>query len=164
MCTVDPRGSRMPNSPSSSANHRHVSPGDDPAVDRRRPGQAKEPPTTKLRRMPAVIALERLPVPALAIGPDGTILFANAAFAEMLGHTEHAILQLKFHEIFRHLPADRPAAAVMSSYADQLVELAHRDGFAVRASMSKSAMSRRDDDVALAVFHDLTTRLWTDKA
>jgi PAS domain S-box-containing protein len=114
--------------------------------------------------MPAVIALERLPVPALAIGPDGTILFANAAFAEMLGHTEHAVLQLKFHEIFRHLPADRPAAAVMRSYADRLVELAHRDGFAVRASMSKSAMSRRDDDVALAVFHDLTKRLWTDKA
>jgi PAS domain S-box-containing protein len=154
----------MPNSPRSSANHRYASPGDDPAVDRRLPGQAKEPPADKLRRMPAVIVLERLPVPTLAIGPDGTILFSNAAFAEMLGHTEHTVLQLKFHEIFRHLPADRPATAVMCSYADQLVELAHRDGFAVRASMSKSAMLRSDDDVALAVFHDLTTRLWTDKA
>jgi PAS domain S-box-containing protein len=164
MCTVDPRDSRMPNSPRSSANHRHVSPGDDPAMDRRRPGQAEQPSATKLRRMPAVVVLERLPVPVLAIDQDGTILFTNAAFAEMLGHTEHTVLQLKFHEIFRQLPADRPAAAVMRSYADQLVELAHRDGFGVRASMSKSAMLRRDDDIALAVFHDLTTRLWTDEA
>jgi PAS domain S-box-containing protein len=154
----------MPNSPRSSVNHWHVSPSDDPAVDRRRPGQAKEPPTTKLRRMPAVIVLERLPVPALAIGPDGTILFTNAAFAEMLGHTQQTVLQLKFHEIFRHLPADGSAAALMCSYADQLVELAHRDGFAVQASMSKSAMLRGDDDIALAVFRDLTTELWTDKA
>jgi PAS domain-containing protein len=154
----------MPNSPRSSANHRCISPGDDPAVDRRRPGQAEEPPATKLRRMPAVIVLERLPVPALAIGPDGTILFSNAAFAEMLGHTQHTVLQLKFHEIFRHLPAGRPASAVIRSYADQLVELAHRDGFAVRASMSKSAMLRGDDGIALAVFRDLTTQLWTDKA
>lgn len=154
----------MPNSPRSSANHRHVSPGDDPAMDRRRPGQAEETPATKLRRIPAVVVLERLPVPVLAIDQDGTILFTNAAFAEMLGHTEHTVLQLKFHEIFRQLPADGPAAAVMCSYADQLVELAHRDGFAVRASMSKSAMLRRDDDVAIAVFHDLTTRLWTDEA
>jgi PAS domain S-box-containing protein len=154
----------MPNSPRSSANHRHVSPGDDPAMDRRRPGQGEQPPAIKLRRIPAVVVLERLPVPVLAIDQDGTILFTNAAFAEMLGHTEHTVLQLKFHEIFRQLPADGPAAAVMCSYADQLVELAHRDGFAVRASMSKSAMLRRDDDVALAVFHDLTTRLWTDEA
>jgi PAS domain S-box-containing protein len=154
----------MPNSPRSSANHRHVSPGDDPAMDRRRPGQAEQPPANKLRRIPAVVVLKRLPVPVLAIDQDGTILFTNAAFAEMLGHTEDTVLQLKFHEIFRQLPADGPAAAVMCSYADQLVELAHRDGFAVRASMSKSAMLRRDDDVALAVFHDLTTRLWTDEA
>jgi PAS domain S-box-containing protein len=154
----------MPNSPRSSANDRRVSPGDDAAMDRRRPGQAEQPPATKLRRIPAVVVLERLPVPVLAIDQDGTILFTNAAFAEMLGHTEHTVLQLKFHEIFRQLPADGPAAAVMCSYADQLVELAHRDGFAVRASMSKSAMLRRDDDVALAVFHDLTRRLWTDEA
>lgn len=152
----------MSNSPRSSVDHRRVSPSVDPAADRRRPGQAEEPPAAKLRRMPAVIVLERLPVPALAIGPDGTILFTNAAFAEMLGHTEHTVLQLKFDEIFMRLPADQPAAAVMCSYADQLVELAHRDGFSVRASMSKSAMVRRDDDIALAVFHDLTTRLWND--
>jgi PAS domain S-box-containing protein len=133
-------------------------------MDRRRPGQAEQPPATKLHRIPAVVVLERLPVPVLAIDQDGTILFTNAAFAEMLGHTEDTVLQLKFHEIFRQLPADGPAAAVMCSYADQLVELAHRDGFAVRASMSKSAMLRSDDDVALAVFHDLTTRLWTDEA
>jgi hypothetical protein len=34
-----------------------------------------------LTRLPAVVALERLPIPALAIARDGIILFANPAFA-----------------------------------------------------------------------------------
>jgi PAS domain-containing protein len=37
-------------------------------------------------RHPAVVALERIPVPSLAIARDGIILFANTAFAEMVGY------------------------------------------------------------------------------
>lgn len=50
----------------------------------------------------------------------------------------------------------------MRAYGDQLVELAHHDGSTVRASMSKSAMLRYDDGVALVTFHDLTEKLWSD--
>lgn len=45
-------------------------------------------------------------------------------------------------------------------HAHQLVELVHRDGSTVRATMSPSALLRADDTVALASFHDRTEELW----
>jgi hypothetical protein len=39
-----------------------------------------------LTRLPAVVVLERLPVPSLVMARDGIILFANTAFAEMMSH------------------------------------------------------------------------------
>ena len=51
---------------------------------------------TLLRELPALVVLERFPVPVLAIAEDGTILFANGAFAEMLGYTSEDVLSLKF--------------------------------------------------------------------
>ena len=36
----------------------------------------------------------------------------------------------------------------------------HADGSVVRAKMSKSALMRDDDPLALATFHDLTEQLW----
>ena len=136
--------------------------GDDPVVDRRQPGQAWQSPSTKLRQMPVVVVLQRMPVPVLAIDEDGFILFANAAFTAMVGYTLDSILRLKFHQIVRNLPIGAPAATTMRAYGDQLVELAHHDGSTVLASMSKSAMLRYDDGVALVTFHDLTEKLWSD--
>jgi hypothetical protein len=49
------------------------------------------------------------------------------------------------------------------AHADLIVELVHRDGSTVRASMSKSALMRDDDQFALAVFQDLTEQLWVDE-
>jgi PAS domain-containing protein len=66
---------------------------------------------------------------------DGSILFANGVLAEMLGHTLDTLLLLTFHQLFHTLPADKSA-------------------------VSKSALLRGDDPVALVVFHDLTEKLW----
>ncbi len=136
--------------------HRFISAG-----DRRRSGWAEQSPAHHLQQMPAVTMLERMPFPALAIDVHGTVLFANAAFAAMLGHARHTIEQLTCHQIFRD-PIDGPAPAALRAYADRLVELAHRDGFTVLARTSKSALKRDDDDVALVIFEDVTEQLWTD--
>lgn len=116
-----------------------------------------------LEQLPALVVLERIPVPVLAIGPDGTILFANRAFADMLGHTTEALRSLKFNDIFHTIPPDKPPVSAIRAHADRLVELAHVDGSIVRARMSKSALMRDDDPVALATFHDLTEQLWIDE-
>ena len=51
----------------------------------------------------------------------------------------------------------------MRANAGLLVDLVHHDGSIVRARMSKSALLRGDDPVALATFEDLTEQLWADE-
>ncbi|HET7665324.1 MAG TPA: PAS domain-containing protein [Mycobacterium sp.] len=132
-------------------------------MERRRDGQDDKAPITLLKELPALVVLERFPVPVLAIAEDGTILFANEAFAEMLGYSADAVKALKFKEIFHTLPADESAVSVVRALANLIVELVHKDGSTVRARMSKSALLRGDDPVALATFQDLTERLWVDE-
>ena len=80
-----------------------------------------------LKELPALVVLERFPVPVLAIAEDGAILFANAAFAEMLGYAPDAVKSLKFRQIFHTLPADESAVSVVRAHADLIVELVHND-------------------------------------
>ncbi|WP_197514750.1 PAS domain-containing protein [Mycobacterium sp. 852013-50091_SCH5140682] len=118
---------------------------------------------TTLQQMPALVVLERFPVPVLAIAEDGSILFANTAFAEMLGHSAESVKAMKFAQIFHSLPDDESAVSVVRANAELVVDLVHQDRSIVRARMSKSALLRGDDPVALATFHDLTEQLWVDE-
>ena len=61
--------------------------GDGRHQERRRHPPAGQSPMDILRQLPALVVLQRMPVPVLAVGDDGTILFANAAFSQMLGHS-----------------------------------------------------------------------------
>lgn len=139
--------------------HRRLA-GDHPGVERRRSGQPGRSPLETLMQLPTLVLLERIPDPVLAVAHDGTILFANAAFCDMLGHTREAALSLDIQEIFPNLPEGELGFAAIGAYAGQLVELLHRDGYIVQASMSTSAMRRRDDTVALVTFKDHTEQLW----
>ena len=132
-------------------------------VERRRDGQDAQSPMAVLKELPALVVLERFPVPVLAITEDGTILFANKAFADMLGYSAKAVTALKFRQIFHTLPAEESAVSVVRAHADLIVELMHEDGSIVRARMSKSALLRGDDPVALATFQDLTEQLWVEE-
>jgi PAS domain S-box-containing protein len=129
-------------------------------VNRRRNGQDGQNPIAMLEQLPARIVLERMPVPVVAIGHDGSFLFANSAFAEMLGYTTETVLKLKFIEIFSAAPIDASPVSAVNAYANEIVTLMHADGSMVRAKMSKSALLREDDPLALATFEDLTEHLW----
>ncbi|CAN5126635.1 PAS domain-containing protein [soil metagenome] len=131
--------------------------------ERRSRETVSQSPIETLRQLPALVVLERFPVPVLAVAADGEILFANSAFAEMLGCSAEALQAKGFHEIFRTMPAEESAVDVLRAHADLIVELVHGDGTTVRANMSRSAVRRDDDDFVLAVFQDLTERLWVDE-
>jgi PAS domain S-box-containing protein len=96
----------------------------------------------------------------LAIAHDGSFLFTNTAFAEMVGREPDEVLSLGFHQIFHRAPASESLLTVVHALADMVVELAHKDGSVVRALMSRSAVMRADDQFALASFQDLTEQLW----
>ena len=110
--------------------------------------------------MPALVVLERIPVPVLAIAHDGGILFTNTAFAEMVGCEPDEVLSSRFDQVFRHAPVAESLLSVVHALANVVVELAHKDGSVVRAVMSRSALMRADDKFALAAFQDLTQQLW----
>ncbi|OBA79576.1 histidine kinase [Mycobacterium sp. 1164966.3] len=131
-------------------------------MERRRTWQQTESPMATLAQLPALVILERIPVPVLAIGGDGKILFTNTAFAEMVGCESEEVLSLRFHEIFHQAPVSESLLSVVHALANMVVELAHKDGSVVRALMSRSAVMRADDDFALATFQDLTEQLWED--
>ena len=132
-------------------------------VERRRNGQTSLSPMATLKQLPALVLLERIPVPVLAIAKDGALVFANSAFSEMVGRAPEDVVSLQFDEIF-HLPlSTESAVTVLQSLANEVVELAHRDGSSVRALMSRSALIRADDNIALATFQDLTEQLWLDE-
>ncbi|OBI89239.1 histidine kinase [Mycobacterium sp. 1245805.9] len=131
-------------------------------MERRRNPQSSEPLTT-LQQLPALVVLERIPVPVLAIGSDGGILFTNTAFAEMLGFEPDEVLSLRFQEIFHEAAESESLLSVVHALANMVVKLAHKDGSVVRALMSKSALLRADDQFVLAAFQDLTEQLWEDE-
>jgi PAS domain-containing protein len=116
-----------------------------------------------LTRLPAVVVLERIPVPSLAITRDGIILFANTAFAEMVGYQQDRLAGSAFAEIFYTVPAEIAAFSGVDALANLVVDLQHCEGWTVRARVSKSALVRHDDPVVLMTFDNLTEQLWVDK-
>jgi PAS domain S-box-containing protein len=129
-------------------------------IERRRPKPPDQLPIEALQEMPALVVLERLPAPALAVDRSGTILFANAGFCDMVGYSSEELLPTKFDEIFYSLPANDRWVVLVGTDDPRLVELRHKYGHSVWAAMSKSAMRRRDDTVALVTFDDRTEELW----
>jgi PAS domain S-box-containing protein len=132
-------------------------------TERRRNARSDDSPADILTRLPAVVMLERLPIPTLAIARDGIVLFANTAFAEMVGYEQDKLAGLAFSEIFHTVPAEVGALSGVDALANLVVELRHREGWTVRAKMSKSALKRSDDPVVLVTFENLTERLWVDE-
>jgi PAS domain S-box-containing protein len=135
----------------------------DRRMERRRNGGSGDSPMDILTRLPAVVMVERIPVPTLAVTRDGVILFANTAFAEMVGYGQDRLAGLALPEIFHTVPAGVGALSGVHALANLVVELRHSDGWMVRAKMSKSALKRSDDPVVLVTFENLTERLWTDE-
>ena len=131
-------------------------------VERRNAGSGGSPMDI-LTRLPAVVVMERIPVPSLAMARDGIILFANTAFAEMVGRDAEEVVSLRFHDIFYGASATESALSVVDGLANMVVELTHQDGSTVRALMSRSALRRSDDEIALATFQDLTEHLWVNE-
>jgi PAS domain S-box-containing protein len=129
-------------------------------VDRRRRPSHDESQMDTLRRLPAVRVLDQLPVPVVAVTEEGTVLFANDAMAEMLGLTRDELQAMNFQDVFETPLQSNSAVAELQRHANTLVKLSHADGSVVRAVMSRSALQRADDDIALVTFQDLTEQLW----
>jgi PAS domain-containing protein len=65
-------------------------------ADTRRAERRRRPPPTSpdeyLYALPALILLARIPIPMLATGLDGVVVYTNPAFATMLGHHPDTVM------------------------------------------------------------------------
>ncbi|UZG57240.1 PAS domain-containing protein [Rhodococcus opacus] len=128
--------------------------------ERRRP--TPETPLGYLEQLPALVLLERLPVPVLAVESDGTVVHANSAFEELLGYP---VASLRGHPVSELLALDdAPTGADAVEHLRESdtapVDLTHQDGSRVRALVSRPILRREDDPVTLVCFHDVTEQLW----
>ena len=107
LAVMMPRSCRAATVPSMSkaqllggGSHSHPGDGagtaDNRRVERRRNSTSDDAPMDILKKLPAVVVLERIPVPTIAITRDGTILFANTAFTEMVGYRQGSLARAGF--------------------------------------------------------------------
>jgi PAS domain-containing protein len=135
-------------------------------AERRRRGPRPSTPDKYLRALPTSVLLERLPVPMLATGLDGIVVYNNGAFATMLGHGADVRLSgyglpalLDGHSATP--PAD--CVATLRAANNVIVEWLHAEGFAVRSVISETLFFRATDEILLFGVTDLTELIWTTR-
>ncbi|MFH5208731.1 PAS domain S-box protein [Antrihabitans spumae] len=128
---------------------------------RERRGPHPDTPQGYLAQLPALVLLDRLPVPLLAVSYDGVIVHANPAFEEMLGYETTVLHDQPIETVMETADAPRTAtSSLMCGHRGRVITLRHVDGSAVRAVASESVLMRKDDPLSLVVFHDITEQLW----
>jgi PAS domain S-box-containing protein len=103
--------------------------------------------------------LEQHPAPVIALADSGAVLFANTAFAEILGCSRDAVSSMSYEEIVSALPTEEALFALARLRADTIGEMLPLDGSTFFVKMSKSAIMRGVDSVAIATFEELMERL-----
>jgi PAS domain-containing protein len=127
-----------------------------------RPGS----PDNYLRALPASVLLERLPVPMLATGVDGIVVYNNAAFASMLGHgADVRLTGYGLPALLDGHSATPPSDCVTTLRAanNVVVDWLHSEGFPVRSVISETLFFRATDEVLLFGVTDLTELIWTTR-
>jgi PAS domain-containing protein len=163
---VDTRGLRM-SSPSNFSGR----PTDDSAAlsdekslstERRR----RPPPSSSdeyLRALPASVLLDRIPVPMIALGLDGVVVYNNPAFATMLGHGPDVTLAgYGLPALLDGYSATPPSDCVtaLRTANSVIVDWHHAEGFPVRSVISESLYIRATDQILLFGVTDLTELIW----
>jgi PAS domain S-box-containing protein len=129
--------------------------------DKRRRRPRDESATEFLRDFPALLALDRLAVPILAVDDDGDIVFANEAFAAMVGHSRQALVSMNLQILLPSVtPRDSQVVPALREHANSVVRLWHADGWPVPAVVSDSVLIRENEAMAVVAFTDLSELAW----
>jgi PAS domain-containing protein len=111
-----------------------------------------------------LIMLDRLPIPMLATGLDGVVVYTNPAFATMLGHHPDTITL-----IGQRLPAllaghsatpPRDCVDALRAAGTVVVDWLHAEGFSVRSVISETVFVRATDQIVLIGVTDITELMW----
>jgi PAS domain-containing protein len=122
-------------------------------------------PEEYLRALPALILLDRLPIPMLATGLDGLVVYTNPAFATMLGHHPDTVMltgqQLPALLAGHATTPPRDCVTALRAASNVIVDWLHVEGFPVRSVISETLFFRASDQVLLFGVTDITELIWT---
>lgn len=111
---------------------------------------------------PARDLIERLPVPMLAFGVDGLVLYVNPALERMLGYEAGSMVGQwlpRFLSMAAEADSAAAATAVRTAGGDVMTWL-HRDGVRVRAAVSHPLPIPDHIQAILVALTDVTEWLW----
>ncbi len=121
-------------------------------------------PAEYLDQLPALLLLDRLPTPVLAVGLDGGLVYTNPAFATLLGHTDaRALIAQPLPGLLAghaHTPA-RDCVAALKAAGNAIIAWCHAHGFPVQTLVSKPLLLRDDDPILLISMIDVTEYFWS---
>jgi len=114
-----------------------------------------------LDELSARVLLDRLSIPAIALGDDGMIAFANPACQTMLGYGKISLVGRPLTEVLG-MPRTNTAEALrnLRNAAGTTTVWAHPSNGMVKAVASRPLLLRADDPVTLVTLTDVTDWLW----
>jgi nitrogen-specific signal transduction histidine kinase len=115
-----------------------------------------------LDQFPAVVLLNRISIPMLAVADDGMIVFANPACQVMLGAGKTSINGQPLNR-FLHVPAAgaSDSVAALREAAGEITTWQHARDEIVKAVVSAPLLMRAEDPILLVGLTDVTELLWT---
>jgi hypothetical protein len=131
----------------------------------RRRRRSPSSPEDYLRALPALILLDRLPIPMLATGLDGVVVYSNPAFATMRGHHPDNVMltgqQLPALLAGHSATPPRDCVTALRAASNVIVDWLHVEGFPVRSVISETVFVRTSDQILLFGVTDITELSWT---
>lgn len=132
-----------------------------PAEDRRR-APRPDTPQGYLQQLPALVLLQRLATPVIALDPDGVVVYANPACLSMLGYDEGGLDGTPLHRLLV-TGARRPrvsAVQALRAAVGATTVWRHRPEGVVRVAVLGTMLLREDDPVLLVSLADVTEWVW----
>jgi hypothetical protein len=123
------------------------------------PSRRQAVPITESRQVSALGMLEQCPVPVVAVADDGGVLFANTAFAHLLGYSCEALTSISYEDICSALPTDGTLFAVTRLGSKAIGSLMQSGQATVFIKIRTSATLNAADSDAAAMFKELMERL-----
>jgi PAS domain-containing protein len=114
--------------------------------------------------MPALVLLNRLPTPMLAVGLGGDLVYANPALATALGYPDVGALAEQSLPVLMSGHAKTSAAdcvTVLREGAGSVTDWCHLDGYLVRTVVSDALLTRATDPLLLITLTDVSDLHWS---
>lgn len=132
-----------------------------PFEDRRRTPRP-DTPRGYLQQLPALVLLQRLATPVIALDQDGTVVYANPACLSMLGYGEGGLDGTPLHRLLVTETQHPPVSAVeaLRAAVGATTVWRHRPEGVVRVAVLGTMLLREDNPVLLVSLADVTEWVW----